>query len=168
MNASSEVKVLVRSASNLSGRSIKRNLLHRNAPPLYSTWGVLWVSNLRQRDEDYYRQGRNNPMHLSNPSVYGIRHDRKVSLSKLGRSYGQPILFRMAKTLCITLQEEIKRETVRLADEPVIAMMGMDNITYLSQGALDASRLEQCVRNLSNPSLSEIKSANVCPLRSIV
>ncbi|MCK4613685.1 MAG: hypothetical protein KAU14_02685 [Thermoplasmata archaeon] len=85
-------------------------------------------------------------MHPLNPSVYGMQHDRKVSLSKLGRSYGQPRLFRMAKTLCITLKEEIKRETVRLADEPVLAMIGMDNITCLSKGALDASRLEKCVR----------------------
>ena len=34
VDESSEVKVLVRSASNLSGRSIKRNLLHRNATTL--------------------------------------------------------------------------------------------------------------------------------------
>ena len=102
-----------------------------------------------RRDEDYYRRGRNSHMHLLTPSVYGIRHDRKVSLSKLGRSYCQPISFRMAKTLCITRSEEIKRETVRLADEPVVAMMGKDNITYLSKGALDASGLVKCVRRIA-------------------
>ena len=35
---SSEVKVPVRGMNNLSGRSIKRNLLHRKAATLYSTW----------------------------------------------------------------------------------------------------------------------------------
>ena len=40
----------------------------------------------------------------------------------------------MAKTLCITQTEEIKRETVRLADKPVVEMMGMENITYPSKG----------------------------------
>ena len=55
----------------------------------------------------------------------------------------------MAKTLCITQREEIRRETVRLADEPVVAMMGMDNITYLSKGALDASGLVKCVRRIA-------------------
>jgi len=34
MNESSEVKALVRSANNLSGRSIKRKLQRRKAPPL--------------------------------------------------------------------------------------------------------------------------------------
>lgn len=52
----------------------------------------------------------------------------------------------MAKTLCITQTEEIKREMVRLADELVVAMMGMDNITCPSKGALDASGLVKCVR----------------------
>ena len=54
-------------------------------------------------------------MLLLSPPAYGLRHDKIVSLSKLGRSCSQPIPFRMAKTLCIT-QWEIKRETVRLAD----------------------------------------------------
>ncbi len=38
MNESSEVKVLVRSASNLSGCSIKRKLQRHERPTLYSTW----------------------------------------------------------------------------------------------------------------------------------
>ena len=71
-------------------------------------------------------------MHLLNPSAYGLRHDEKVPLSKLGRSCSQPIPSRMAKTHCITLSEEIKRETVRPADEPVVAMMdnGQHNLSY--------------------------------------
>ena len=41
MNESSEVKVLVRSASNLSGRSIKRNLLHRQDAALIALgWNI--------------------------------------------------------------------------------------------------------------------------------
>lgn len=146
MNESSEVKAFAGNASNLSGRSIKRKLQRRNPPALIALGSILWVSNQSRCDEDYYRWRSNNHMHPSDPSAYGLRHDRKVSLSKLGRSYCQPISFRMAKTLCITQPEEIKRETVRLADEPVVAMMGMDNITYLSKGALDASGLVKCVR----------------------
>ena len=38
MNGSSEVKVLVGSASNLSGCSIKRKLQRRNLTRPYSTW----------------------------------------------------------------------------------------------------------------------------------
>ena len=146
MNESSEVKALAGSASNLSGRSIKRKLQRRNPPTLIALGSIVWVSSQSRCDEDYYRWRRNNYVHPSDPSAYGLRHDRKVSLSKLGRSYCQPISFRMAKTLCITQTEEIKRETVRLADEPVVAMMGMDNITYPSKGALDASGLVKCVR----------------------
>ena len=66
---------------------------------------------------------------------------RRSHLSKLGRSYGQPISFRMAKTLCITLGGN-QRETVRLADESIVAMMDMDNITYLSKAALGANGQE--------------------------
>ena len=149
MNESSEVKALAGSASNLSGRSIKRKLQRRNPPTLIALGSIVWVSSQSRCDEDYYRWRRNNYMHPSDPSAYGLRHDRKVSLSKLGRSYCQPISFRMAKTLCITQTEEIKRETVRLADEPVVAMMGMDNITYPSKGALDASGLVKCVRRIA-------------------
>jgi len=149
MNESSEVKAFAGNASNLSGRSIKRKLQRRNPPALIALGLILWVSNQSRCDEDYYRWRSNNHMHPSDPSAYGLRHDRKVSLSKLGRSYCQPISLRMAKTLCITQTEEIKRETVRLADEPVLAMMGMDNITYLSKGALDASGLVKCVRRIA-------------------
>ena len=149
MNESSEVKVLVRSASNLSGRSIKRKLQRRKLTSLIALGRILWMSSPSTGDEDYYQWRRNDQMHPLNSSAYGLRHDRKVSLSKLGRSYGQPISFRMAKTLCITPKEEIKRETVRLADEPVVAMMGMDNITYPSKGALDASGLGKCVRRIA-------------------
>ncbi len=108
MNESSEVKAFARSASNLSGRSIKRKLQRRNPPTLIVLGWTSWVSSLSPLDEDYYRWRRNDQMHPSNPSAYGLRHDRKVSLSKLGRSYCQPISFRMAKTLCITPKEEIK------------------------------------------------------------
>ena len=59
-------------------------------------------------------------------------------LSKLGRSYSQPISFRTAKTLCITLRGN-QRETVRLADESIVAMMDMDNITYPSKRTLGAN-----------------------------
>lgn len=51
-NESSEVKALVRSASNSPGCSIKRKLQRRNLPTLYSTWVKLMdveSVNLRRR-----------------------------------------------------------------------------------------------------------------------
>ena len=47
MNESSEVKVHVRCASNLSGRSIKRKLQRRKSSTLYSTWvGIVDVESV--------------------------------------------------------------------------------------------------------------------------
>jgi len=44
LDESSEVKVLVRSANNISGRSIKRKLQCRKFSTLYSTWeGIMDV-----------------------------------------------------------------------------------------------------------------------------
>ena len=44
LDESSEVKVLVRSANNISGRSIKRKLQCRKFSALYSTWaGIMDV-----------------------------------------------------------------------------------------------------------------------------
>jgi len=75
-------------------------------------------------------------MNLLNPSAYGLWHDKKDILSKLGKSHGQPIPFCMAKILRITYWE-IKGRPRRLADESVVAMRDMDNITYPSKGTLD-------------------------------
>jgi len=74
-------------------------------------------------------------MHLLDRSAYGLRHGRKVLLSKLGRSHGQPTPFHMAKTLCIThtVLGKSKGISVRLADGPIVAMIDKDNITYLMQ-----------------------------------
>jgi len=97
-----------------------------------------------------------------NPSVYGMRHDRNVSLSKLGRSYDQPILFRMAKTHSYNFTKEIEREVVRLADEPVVAMKDMDNITYPSKGALDVSSRENMCKNHPHSIRSLVSRALLC------
>jgi len=48
MNESSEVKVLVRSASNLSGRSIKRNLLHRKRTTLIALGWITYGCRIRR------------------------------------------------------------------------------------------------------------------------
>ena len=148
MNESSEVKVLVRSASNLSGRSIKRNLLHRKHTTLYSTWVDNYGCRIRRRGmKTIINREEITSCTCLNPSVYGMRHDRRASLSKLGRSYGQPILFRMAKTHSYNFTKEIEREVVRLADEPVVAVKDMDNITYPSKGALDVSSWDNMCKN---------------------
>ena len=67
MNESSGVKALVRSASNLSGRSIKRKLQRRNPPTLIALGSILWVSNQSRSDEDYYRWRRNKAGYPGHP-----------------------------------------------------------------------------------------------------
>jgi hypothetical protein len=57
------------------------------------------------------------------PPVYGLRHDKIVSLAKLGESYDRPILFRMAMTPRISETHESKEEIIGLADRGVVAMM---------------------------------------------
>jgi len=53
MDESSEVKVLVLSANNLTGRSIKRKMLHRQTPPLFMALErELWMSSPTPADED--------------------------------------------------------------------------------------------------------------------
>ena len=81
-------------------------------------------------------------MRLLNPSAYGLRHGKKVPLSKLGRSCSQPIPFHMAKTLYITQYWENQRKIVRLTDESIVTMMDMGNITHPSKGTLGGNRQE--------------------------
>jgi len=62
-------------------------------------------------------------MQLMDPPVYGLRHDKIVSLAKLGESYDQPILCRMATIPRISEIHESKEEIIGLADRGVVAMM---------------------------------------------
>ena len=112
MNESSEVKALVRSASNVSGRSIKRKLQHRHAAILYSTWmetcGCRILSDWMKTNTTWGRNGR---MHLG--WVHRCMDCDMIRKPGYQSWEGLTVSQNRAKTLCITLWGKAKgdRET---------------------------------------------------------
>jgi hypothetical protein len=62
-------------------------------------------------------------MHPSNPSAYGLRHDRKGFIIKAGKVLRSANTIPHGKDPLYNSNRGNQRETVRLADESVVAVM---------------------------------------------